>query len=163
MENRPSLKEWQEVNPEKSINDYFNEFPPLKKSVANQNISPTIQLQQQELNYQQNLLYLQTKEKNLALSMVLTIVFGPFGLFYTSSTNALMMLLAPFIGAAFGIVLPVLCQKFGGNLCYLSFVYWGFYVTFIWFYWVICVILSITSVLKHNKNLKLQLLNHQMN
>lgn len=149
---KPTLQEYLKENPSKTINDYFilypyqNEQPTQKKAITDDDLK-------------KQLLYVSTNEKNVILSLVLTLIFGPFGLFYASIYTAFYMLLAPIFGLIFGLLLPALCERSGSEFyCTLTYVYWGVFFLFIIFYWVICIILSITSVMKYNKNLKLKAL-----
>lgn len=73
------------------------------------------------------------KRKSLAVALILTLLFGPLGLFYSSVLGALIMIV---IGATILAVFPPEVQGslfFGG--------------------WVICVIWSLIAVVNHNSKL----------
>jgi len=83
-------------------------------------------------------------KKSLGLAVVLTLFFGPLGLFYATVSGGLIMCLAPFI--LFGILI------FGAFADSTFLVASSFFLIMIFAisYWVICVIWAATAVSSHN-------------
>jgi hypothetical protein len=84
------------------------------------------------------------KTKSLGLAIVLTLFFGPLGLFYASITGGLIMCLTPVLLFALFIFGAVANSSFllASSLVLL--------VVFAVSYWIICVIWAATAVSNHN-------------
>lgn len=84
------------------------------------------------------------KTKSLGLAIVLTLFFGPLGLFYASITGGLIMCLTPVLLFALFIFGAVADSSFllASSLVLL--------IVFAVSYWIICVIWSATAVSNHN-------------
>jgi len=145
MEKQPTLQEWKKENAGSVINDYFRKYP------------PEINSKPEEPLVTNTIIKKNGKKKSIIASVLLTLFFGPLGLFYTSASSAIKMLILPIIGIFIGLLLPILCQKsieYGDYFCLFSLVYWSGYITFLFIYEPICIILSITKAIKYNKHLK---------
>lgn len=138
------LKEWLANNKGKTINDYFELYPPHQYPLENNEI-----IKEQESSE------VPVKKKSVLIVFLLTLFFGPFGLFYVSSRLAIKVLLFPIISLLFGLVLPLMCQHAVSHnemFCSLSIVYWGLYLVMLAVYEPFCIVLSIVNVIKQNKN-----------
>jgi hypothetical protein len=84
------------------------------------------------------------KPKSLGLAIVLTLFFGPLGLFYASITGGLIMCLTPVLLFALFIFGAVADSSFllASSLVLL--------IVFAVSYWIICVIWAATAVSNHN-------------
>lgn len=84
------------------------------------------------------------KTKSLGLAIVLTLFFGPLGLFYASITGGLIMCLTPVLLFALFIFGAVADSSFllASSLVLL--------IVFAVSYWIICVIWAATAVSNHN-------------
>lgn len=84
------------------------------------------------------------KTKSLGLAIVLTLFFGPLGLFYASVTGGLIMCLTPVLLFALFIFGAVADSSFllASSLVLL--------IVFVISYWIICVIWGATAVSNHN-------------
>ena len=146
-----NIKDWQKENPNKTINDYYASYPiQTSKRVdrsSNENIG-TVEVDQE---YQVNI-YKQIKEpKSVLISVILTLMFGPFGLMYSSVSKGLTMILIPVIGVFIGFVLPLLCESFQStSICMLSMAYWAGFFIFLLLFEFICIVMAITTVKTHN-------------
>jgi predicted membrane protein len=84
------------------------------------------------------------KTKSLGLAIVLTLFFGPLGLFYASITGGLIMCLTPVLLFALFVFGAVADSSFllASSLFLL--------IVFVLSYWIICVIWAATAVSNHN-------------
>jgi uncharacterized membrane protein len=82
---------------------------------------------------------MQIKAKSQVVSVLLTLIFGPLGLFYSTITGGLLMLIAPFL--AFGMM-------FSGNDGAAAS---GF--LFLLLYWFLCVVWGIIATSRYNSKL----------
>jgi len=87
------------------------------------------------------------KTKSVGLSIVLTLIFGPLGLFYSTIKGGLIMTLTPFL-----FLILFLGGVFSGNT-FLFATSFLFLIIFALSYWIICVIWSITAVNNFNNSL----------
>lgn len=86
--------------------------------------------------------------KSIGIAILLTILFGPIGLFYASVSGALIMILVP--------IFPILLLVFGVSqdnsvLMNLSL---GLLVIFALTYWLISIIWAVISVNSYNKEIE---------
>lgn len=91
------------------------------------------------MNYTENV-----KTKSLGLAIVLTLLFGPFGLFYASVSGGIIMSLTP---------LALLILLFLGAVSQSSILLASSAILLVIFglsYWIICVIWAATSVSNYN-------------
>lgn len=143
----PPLKEWLKENRGKSINDYFNLYPPIDEPEYND---------QTQKNNAEQIRYIFIEKKSILTSVLLTILFGPLGLFYSSVSTAINMLVAPVIALFIGLLLPVLCTEalnYNDFFCYLGGIYWILFLIFVIIYYPLCIILAITKVNMANKQI----------
>lgn len=85
------------------------------------------------------------RTKNLGLAIILTLFFGPFGLFYASITGGLIMLLIP-VALSLLFILGITTNSlflFTGSIILLPFLLGSGY-------WITCIIWAIISVNNHN-------------
>lgn len=94
----------------------------------------------------------QNKKKNLLVSILLVLTFGPLGLLYVNIPLAISLFLI--IGIAFFSLLDLIIGNptIFGILRYTSFFYFFCIV-----YVIALIILSITEIDKHNKKLRKEL------
>ena len=85
------------------------------------------------------------QRKSLGLAVVLTLFFGPLGLFYASVSGGLIMCLSPFILGGI-LIFGALAES--DFLVFSSFL---LMMIFAISYWVICIIWSVTAVNEHNR------------
>lgn len=146
MEDQISPKEWMSQNNGKSLNDYFKEFP-QNSSVSN--YSTQVVAHSDLKNEQSRLHAYFPKKKSMLLTVVLTIFFGPFGLFYISFNVAVVMIILP-------IVVGILFYNTSGssNDMLLSFrtLIVSSTIFLVMFYPILCVIIGIYKTHKHNQN-----------
>ena len=86
--------------------------------------------------------------KSIGIAILLTILFGPIGLFYASVSGALIMILVP--------IIPILLLVFGFSqdnsvLMNLSL---GLLLFFALTYWLISIIWAVISVNSYNKEIE---------
>jgi hypothetical protein len=86
--------------------------------------------------------------KSIGIAIILTILFGPIGLFYASVSGALIMILVP--------IFPILLLVFGFSqdnsiLVNLSL---GLLLIFALTYWLISIIWAVISVNSYNKEIE---------
>jgi hypothetical protein len=94
-------------------------------------------------------LFLTTKSpKSLGIAIILTILFGPIGLFYASISGALIMILAPIL--VFALFLIGVLQE-NSTLMNLSA---GLLLFFALTYWLICIIWAVISVNDYNREIE---------
>ena len=93
-------------------------------------------------------------EKSMLLSVMLSLFFGPFGLFYTSVLNAVIMLCIPVVLIAIGLVMYGNCNCGVLSACDKIGIYAVLVSWYLVIHQMITIILSITGVLKNNRNLK---------
>jgi hypothetical protein len=87
------------------------------------------------------------KTKSLGLAIVLTLFFGPLGLFYASISGGLIMSLTPFL-----LLILIVFGAVAGSSLLLA----GSAILLIVFavsYWIICVIWAATAITNHNNRL----------
>jgi hypothetical protein len=93
--------------------------------------------------------FLTTKSpKSVGIAILLTILFGPIGLFYASISSALIMICAPIL--VFALFLIGVLQE-NSTLMNLSV---GLLLFFALTYWLICIIWAIISVNEYNKEIE---------
>jgi hypothetical protein len=93
--------------------------------------------------------YLTTKSpKSVGLALVLTILFGPIGLFYASISAALTMIFAPVL-----VLVLFLIGILQENTVLMSLSA-GFLLFFLLTYWLVCIIWAVISVKKYNKRIE---------
>jgi hypothetical protein len=93
--------------------------------------------------------FLTTKSpKSLGIAIILTILFGPIGLFYASISGALIMILAPIL--VFALFLIGVLQE-NSTLMNLSA---GLLLFFALTYWLICIIWAVISVNDYNREIE---------
>ena len=93
--------------------------------------------------------YLTTKSpKSVGLALVLTILFGPIGLFYASISAALTMIFAPVLVLVLFLIgiLQENTVLMSLSACFLLF--------FLLTYWLVCIIWAVISVKKYNKRIE---------
>jgi len=86
--------------------------------------------------------------KSLGIAIILTILFGPIGLFYASISGALIMILAPIL--VFALFLIGVLQE-NSTLMNLSA---GLLLFFALTYWLICIIWAVISVNDYNREIE---------
>lgn len=92
--------------------------------------------------------FLTTKSpKSVGIAILLTILFGPIGLFYASIFGALVMICAPVL--VFALFLIGILQE-NSALMNLSA---GLLLFFALTYWLICIVWAIISVNEYNKEI----------
>jgi hypothetical protein len=84
------------------------------------------------------------KPKSLGLAIILTLFFGPLGLFYASVTGGLIMCLIPVL-LLFGLALGIVAES-GFLLASSLILIYVFAVS----YWIVCVVWAATAVSNHN-------------
>jgi hypothetical protein len=111
---KPNMQQWLRENKGKTINDYFTRFRSSETSkiidtnkahvetTYQQISSKTLHNNSQSLNYQTTVY---VKNKSVGLALLLTFFFGPLGLFYSTATGALLMILFNIV--AFIVILKV--------------------------------------------------------
>ena len=83
--------------------------------------------------------------KSVGIAIILTIFFGPIGLFYSSVLGALLLIFGvPFI---IGCILATGLIKMDYNTFYLVF------IIFLFFEWLISIIWSVVAVNNYNNKL----------
>lgn len=93
--------------------------------------------------------YLTTKSpKSVGIAILLTILFGPIGLFYASISGALIMIFTPILVLALFLI-GVLQEN--STLMNLSA---GLLLFFALTYWLICIIWAVISVNEYNKEIE---------
>ena len=93
--------------------------------------------------------FLTTKSpKSLGIAIILTILFGPIGLFYASISGALIMILAPIL--VFALFLIGVLQE-NSTLMNLSA---GLLLFFALTYWLICIIWAVIRVNDYNREIE---------
>lgn len=151
MQHKPTFKEWKKDNIGKSINDYYKQYPPTVSNEVNETLRHE---QSNKVIIEKTVVVVEKKSR--MVSFLLTLTFGPFGLFYSSMSTAINMILIPIIGVVFGLLLPIICQNALSHnefFCSLSLVYWAGFFVFFLLYMPICLVLSITKVNKYNTQL----------
>jgi hypothetical protein len=78
--------------------------------------------------------------KNLGISLLLTLFFGPLGMLYSTIIGGLLMLILP---------IPVFMGMFSSNVGF------AFGLVFFIFYWLICIVWGMIAANNHNKTLLL--------
>jgi hypothetical protein len=148
-----SPKEWLADNPSKSLNDYYNQFPQKTSSTISK---PSREVQtpsthSQKSDYRssaQDITYF-PKKKSMALSIALTIVLGPFGLFYISSFTALTMIFFPVMV----LILYTLTEHvMDETIILLRMFFLSSSVVILLCYMPICVLIAIYKTHKYNQN-----------
>ena len=93
--------------------------------------------------------YLTTKSpKSVGIAILLTILFGPIGLFYASISGALIMIFAPILVLALFFIGVI---QENSTLMNLSA---GLLLFFALTYWLICTIWAVISVNEYNKEIE---------
>jgi hypothetical protein len=93
--------------------------------------------------------YLTTKSpKSIGIAILLTILFGPIGLFYASISGALIMIFAPIL---FLVLFLIGVLQENTTLMNLSA---GILLVFALTYWLLCIIWAIISVNEYNKEIE---------
>tara|TARA_R110000868_G_scaffold230010_3_gene483143 strand:- start:1057 stop:1509 length:453 start_codon:yes stop_codon:yes gene_type:complete len=141
-----NIKEWQKDNPHKSVNDYYSLYTQHQVELTSKRTSDL----SEPLVHQ----YSNNKKpsKRVLVSVLLTLLLGPFGLIYSSVTRGLFMIFIPVIGLFIGLILPLICGKIQSDIiCLISMTYWAGYFVFLLIYEIICIVLSITTVQAINK------------
>jgi ATP-dependent Zn protease len=87
-----------------------------------------------------------TKSKGIAI--LLTLLFGPIGLFYSSIRGGLIMTITPFIAGAIFIM-----SIFTGNIELLLTSY-SFLIVFGLTWWIVCIIWAVNAVDKYNEKIE---------
>lgn len=86
--------------------------------------------------------------KSSGIAILLTLLFGPIGLFYASVTAGLMM---TFIIPVFLIIFIIIAASQGETLFDFSVI---FTLIVIAFYWLICLIVAVSSVNVYNRKIE---------
>ena len=143
MENIPNLNEWMKDNPSKSLNDYYQKYPPYLHKNTTYILDNNTTIINQPI-----------QQKSMILSIVLTLFFGPFGLLYTTITTALILIFTPLVGFFVGLMLSSSCERFteiSVSMCKFSVFYWGIYYLFICLLYPLSIIIGIVKVNKYNQ------------
>lgn len=91
----------------------------------------------------------QNKKKNILVSLLLVIIFGPLGLFYVNIPLAIGLFIV------IGIVFFSLFDLIIGNPTIFGILeYTSFFVFFCVVYFIVLIILSVTETNKYNENLR---------
>lgn len=146
-----NIKDWQKANPHKTINDYYALYPIQSSNSSYRASNESLKHVEVTNDYRVNT-YQNIKEpKSVLLSVLLTLMFGPFGLIYSSVSKGLTMILIPVLGVFIGFVLPLMCETIQStSICMISMAYWGGFFIFLLLYELICIIMSITTVINYN-------------
>jgi hypothetical protein len=85
--------------------------------------------------------------KSVGIAILLTLLFGPLGLFYASVTGGLIMTFTPIL-----LVILVLVGLFQDNSLLLSWSF-GLLIVFAATFWIINIIWAVVSVNNYNKEI----------
>lgn len=85
------------------------------------------------------------KQKSVGLAIILTFLFGPLGMFYSTIRGALIMLALPVIS----LVMMMLVGQ--SNKDVLSVLLLGSLIFYLFFYWLICIIWAAIAANRTNK------------
>jgi hypothetical protein len=154
----PTLQQWMKENPNSSINAYYSEYgakiTPTTSTAPSAPVAPPATFNSGYSHYTEshttiNNTVITAPKKSVALALVLTLFFGPLGLFYASFWGALIMIALD--AAAFVLLTTSAFSigSLGGSFAAIGLI--GGLVWLVLVQWPACMLWALIACIRHNR------------